>query len=228
MAERPVFRTWNNSPYMARVFVNFEWFAGLSKSQKQKSIRSLHESYHAIFPEQKILEISGKSESELGRALSAFSLTKYVPSLGASIPVENIYQSSKVFTEGGPYTDLLMVKSLDAKRDSRLKSSGSLTGFSYEGMKFPVKPRSLFYEYIYMNALLEHEDLAAQLMEYDAFTDIEFNHKRSESTQALAAARFVSLARAGLLDEIRDPKRFLKLMTSDIGFIREYLDNKNR
>ena len=43
--------------------------------------------------------------------------------------------------------------------------------------------------------------LSKQIIEYDAFTDIEFNPTRSINCQAQAAAIFVSLYRKGLLQE---------------------------
>ena len=42
---------------------------------------------------------------------------------------------------------------------------------------------------------------ARKLLEYDVFTDIEFNHKKSINCQARAAAIFVSLLKKGELEE---------------------------
>lgn len=49
-------------------------------------------------------------------------------------------------------------------------------------------------------------------MSYDAFTDIEYNPKRSINCQARSVAKVVGLARAGLLAEaLRSPMAFLEL-----------------
>lgn len=64
----------------------------------------------------KPLEISTKSEEPLGRKLSAFHLTLNHYAL------ENVFQSAKVFENGGPYLDLLNVAPREAKHDERLKN----------------------------------------------------------------------------------------------------------
>lgn len=46
---------------------------------------------------------------------------------------------------------------------------------------------------IYINALIQNSDLAEQLMQYRAFTDIAFNPAKSFNCQARSAALFVSL-----------------------------------
>ena len=127
------------------------------------------------------------------------------------MPVENVFQSGKVFREGGPYPDLLEVSPKAAKRDERLRTSGPLTGFRYEGVDFPLLPQTAFYDFLYINALLEHEEPAKVVLEYDAFTDVEFNPEKSLNCQAASAAMFVSLHRLGMLDSAADPEKFLAL-----------------
>ncbi|MGN0514461.1 MAG: DUF6977 family protein [Lachnospiraceae bacterium] len=61
--------------------------------------------------------------------------------------------------------------------------------FSFEGNEFPLEPWTAFYDYIYLNALLENEDLAQIVLQYDALTDIEFNPNKSLNCQAKAAER---------------------------------------
>lgn len=190
----------------------FAWNSGLSVSQKRKNIVDLHQAFQQRFPERKVLEISSKSLQELGVKLSAFNLKKYVPSLGKSIPVECIFQGGKVFSGGGPYTDLYQATPRDAKRDPRLKESGMLKSFFFEGQPVPLTPTTAFYDWLYINALLENPELARQLLEYDAFTDIEFNPNKSINCQARAAALFVALHRLGLIEQCRDYISFLMLL----------------
>ena len=87
-----------------------------------------------------------------------------------------------------------------------------LRNFYYEGNEFPVFPRTAFYNWIYINALIENPDLAAELVQYDGFTDIEFNPDKGVNCQAEAAALYVTLARKGLLEQCRDFEDFLKLI----------------
>ncbi len=212
MATRPVFYSFERAPFSLPYDTDFVWNPGLSSSQKKKNIAALHASYTRRFPERKLLEISSKSLEPFGVALSAFNLKKYVPSLGKSISVECIYQGSKHFNGGGPYTELYEGTSRTAKKDPRLKESGSLVSFDFEGRSYPLTPRNAFYNWIYINAILENEEYAKKLTEYDSFTDIEFSPSSSSNCQAAAAAMFVSLSRLGLIEECRDFDRFVEIV----------------
>lgn len=211
MAERFVFVPCDQKPFYRPVRVSFDWNGGFAKTQKQKNIKAIHTAFSIKQPGKKVLEISSKSMQEHGEDLSAFFLKKYVPELDTCIPVECVFQAAKTFRAGGPYKDLLGVTPREAKRDGRLKTSGELTGFTYEGKVFPLNPKTLFYDYIYMNALLENEDLAKVVLEYDAFTDVEFNPEKSINCQAKAAAAFVSLTKKGEIEKVREYESFLKL-----------------
>lgn len=181
MAERPIFFV--DGDKVGKKNISFEWFAGFAVSQKRKSIASLHEAAKrrgALNP----LEISTKGTDILGVKLSAFSLKL------SGIPLENIFQSSKVFVNGGPYRDLLNVSPRDAKRDPRLKSSGQLKNFEWNGETWELWPTTAFYDYIYCKAVKEsltREEINS-ILKYDAFTDIEFNPQKSINTQARTVA----------------------------------------
>ena len=56
-------------------------------------------------------------------------------------------------------------------------------------------------------------DYHEQLIQYEAFTDIEFNPQKSINCQAYSVAMFVALSKRNLLDKIRDPNEFLKFYT---------------
>ena len=216
MAERFVYETLGRSPYVYAANIDFEWFSGFSVAQKRRSIRSLHEAYLRRHPGKRVLEISSKGEVELGNRLSAFSLT--LPVDGRDVLVECAYQGGKVFAEGGPFVDLLDATPRDAKRDARLKESGRLTGFSLLGEDWRTEPKDAFYRWLYIQALMANPDLAKELVAYDAFTDIEFNPRRRIGCQAVAAATYVSLVRAGKLDEaMLDRESFLWTVYRSLG-----------
>ena len=59
----------------------------------------------------------------------------------------------------------------------------------------------MFYDWIYIHALLETPDVAKKLVKYDAFTDIEFNPLKSINCQARATAIFVGLSKSGELEK---------------------------
>lgn len=214
MANRPVFVPFKKAPYVDVFMPEFDWNGGFALSQKRKNITALHEAFQTRFPDRKVLEISSKSMQELGVKLSAFHLMKHLPSLGRSIPLECVFQGGKVFSAGGPYTDLYEGTARDAKRDPRLKESGMLRHFYFEGQQFPLRPTTAFYDWLYINALLENPELARQMLEYDAFTDIEFNPGKSLNCQAQSAALFVSLSHQGLLDRCREFESFVQLLQS--------------
>ena len=199
MAKRPVFIVNLQPPHFAAVETEFRYYSGFSDSQVQKSVRSLHEAYSQLCPQAKILEISSKSEEALGQRLSAFNLRMHVN--GEMYPVENVFQSSKVFENGGPFTELLNATPSAAKKDSRLRESGNLIAFEWQGKRFPLEPLTFFYDWIYIKALADNPEIAEALIGYDAFTDIVFNPQKSFNCQARSAAIYVSLFRSKELEK---------------------------
>lgn len=113
---------------------------------------------------------------------------------------------------GGPYPDLYRATSRDAKRDERLRRANDrLLEFDYFGESWPIEPKTIFYDWLYLTALSQsqNEDLRGAIAQYEGFTDIEFNPEKSVSCQAASAALFVALDRAGhLLESISSRSRF--------------------
>lgn len=182
MARRPVFFARDGKVFI-RMF-DFEWFPGFAVSQKQKSVQSLHDAVLTAMPDASPLEVSTKSTEALGVNLSAFRLKLQGHTL------ETVFQSAKVFQQAGPFPDLLDADPRDAKRDPRLKNSGLLTAFRYQGQDFPLEPKTVFYDWIYCAAVketLSAEDLRT-LCRFDCFSDIEFTPGKSLNTQARTAA----------------------------------------
>jgi hypothetical protein len=216
MATRPVFTPRKNSRIgVNEVMIEFPWSPGMAKVQKQKSIKSLHEAAEElnIYP---VLEISSKSEIELGIKLSAFNLMITTKKQGKTFSVETAFQSSKVFEKGGPFVDLLDKTSREAKKDIRLKESGNLVAFSFFGNEYSLQPKTFFYDWIYINALNQNNDLSDELMRYQGFTDIEFNPKKSINCQAYSAALYSSLRHAGLLsDALASPETFKEILETE-------------
>lgn len=200
MAVRPVFTVSLDERLCVKRDVEFPFYSGFSDAQKKRCVRSLHQAYLEEAPGARVLEVSSRSEEELGVRLSAFNLMMTWGN-GARISVESAFQGSKVFEQGGPYRDLWGKSSRDAKRDPRLRSSGSVVGFQFGDKRFACEPKTFFYDWLYIHTLAQEENaaLAEGILAYDAFTDIEFNPKRSINCQAEAAAIFVSLSRQGLL-----------------------------
>lgn len=199
MAERPVFvPSTKGSRLVIEVPIEFPWHAGMAPSQKKKNVLELHQAARSRGL-LKLLEVSSKSEVEIGRRLSAFHQKVLVK--GRLFPLESVFQSSKEFDLGGPYLDLLDADPRDAKKDSRLKESGKLRKFSFNGKDFPLSPPTVFYDWLYFSAIFPEREWLRRLEQLDGFTDIEFNPARSVNCQARSCALFVSLEKRGLLDE---------------------------
>ena len=205
MAKRPIFLSTNNhNKLFEEREIEFKFYNGFSPTQKAKSIKSLHESAKRSGIEN-ILEVSTKSSSKLGWKLSAFNLK--VDFEDREISLESAFQGSKVFEGNIQYKDLYDKKSIEAKKDIRLKNSGEIIGFNFQGEFWENEPKTAFYDWLYINALNKRDDIKEELLEYSAFSDIEFNPKKSINCQARSCAIFVSLVRFLLFAP--PPQRFL-------------------
>lgn len=224
MAKRPVFIPSTDGPALARTrYVEFQWFPGMAVSQKQKSVDSLHAAALALSDVDRVLEVSSKSRQELGVALSAFNLSFTTLRHRRTLSVECAFQGSKVFEHGGPFVDLLGMSSREAKKDERLRSSGRLTGFRFFGVDWALEPQTAFYDWLYINALKRQPGVTEELLEYSAFTDIEFNPERSINCQAYSVALYVSLHKRHLLEEATSSREaFLRIVgTADVSNARQ-------
>lgn len=210
--QRPVFMPRVNSDNLVKTdMVRFERHVGFASRQKKKSINDLHQVIRKKYGFNSVLELSSKSGNKLSFLLSPLSLRLTDESSGGQYSVENIFQASKVFERGGPFTDLLTAPPRQAKKDERLANSGELIGYNDFGMEWNVEPLTMFYDWLYVNALKQNSQLHEQVMQYQAFTDIEFNPKRSIHCAAYSLALFVALNKRELLDNVEDPIAFYDL-----------------
>lgn len=200
MANRPVYLIEQDE--VVKKDVEFTWYPGFSLSQKQKSVNSHHNEATKLLkisPEN-ILEISTKSKHSIGKKLSAFNLRLLVNE--NYYPLESVFQSSKTFEYGGPYEDILFLDPISAKKDNRLNNSGRLVSFRFLDEKWSKEPKTLFYDWLYINSVYANPELHREIIKYKAFTDIEFNPKISYNCQAKSAALYVSLHNKGMLDKV--------------------------
>jgi hypothetical protein len=213
MTERPVFiPNLEGENLVTTIYLQFKWFPGFSTSQYQKSIGSLHESALKEKNIGNILEISTKSDNDVGVKSSAFNLplqTKFCKN-----SVESHYQGSKVFETGGPYVDIYKKNSYESKKDERLKTSGQLIGFQLGQTKWDLTDH--FYDYLYLNALNQNNEISERILNFDAFTDIAFNPKKSFNCQAYSAALYKSaILRNYDLSEIKVADKFQELFPKE-------------
>ena len=214
MAERPVFKASLTGAAFVHTFpVEFRWFPGMAISQAQKSISALHDEARKRLDAEDVLEISSKSKQPLGVKISAFNLIIFTVKYERKFSVECAYQGSKVFERGGPFVDLLEKSSIEANKDPRLRDRGRLVGYRFCNVKWALEPRTAFYDWLYINALHKQPELASQVLQYRAFSDIAFNPERSVNCQGYSAALYVSLHERGLLDDaLRDRESYLDVI----------------
>lgn len=177
--------------------IEYIFSPGFAKIQKEKNIKSIKENIEKKEGfENKILEVSTKSDIDLGVKLSAFNLSIKTKK-DRIISVEMLFQSSKKFEKGGPFLDILDKDSKFAKKDTRLKENGELICFMYKGEKWELEPKTLFYDWLYINILdinIKKKKLKLkEIKKYQIFTDVEFNHKKSINCQARSLALYIVL-----------------------------------
>jgi len=212
MAERPIFVPKPETNELVKeVFLRLIWSPGFAVVQKEKNIEALHQAANAA-GYRRILEVSTKSDNKRGRHLSAFYL-KARSIRGRDIPLECAFQGSKVFEGGGPFVDMYEMDVRKAKKDPRLKESGQLIAFEFEGTRWPLEPKTAFYDWLYTSCIYPHRGWAAKLFDYDGFSDIEFNPFRSVNCQARSIALFLSLMKRRELDEaLESPESFIRVL----------------
>ena len=212
MAERPIFVPKPASEQLVEeIFLQLKWHPGFAPVQKEKNIRALHEAA-ARAGHRNVLEVSTKSDNPRGQELSAFNLKVRSEKLG-EIPLECAFQGSKVFERGGPFTDLYFVDVRSAKKDPRLKESGKLVAFEFDGVPWPLEPKTAFYDWLYLGGIDPTVDRAQELLQYGGFSDIEFNPARSINCQARSIALLLSLMQRGEWGEaVKSPSGFLRII----------------
>jgi len=207
MAIKMVFHP-SEENFYSEELISFTYVQGLAFSQKQKCADSLHHSILQLHPGSHILEVSTKSREKIGVAASAFNLR-----VGGNL-LESVFQSSKVFAGVGAFKEAANMGAKEARDYVKEKSAGhALVGFSYAGNDFPLEPKSFFYDWLYVNALVQSELNLEDYLAYDTFTDIEFNEKKQINCQARSMAIMVSLKRKGLLTQaLANPSTFRRFV----------------
>lgn len=225
MAERPIFIPWPTGLRLVKeISISFKFNPGFAPIQKKKNVVALHEAA-TIKGYAPLLEVSTKSEVKLGERLSAFNLKVKSDEFG-EIPLECAFQGSKVFENGGPYTDLYSVDARSARKDLRVRNSGRLVEFRFNGFKFPIEPKTAFYDWLYTTAIFPHREYLIRLKDYAGFTDIEFNPEKSINCQARSCAIFVAMMTKGILEaSIKSPSSFIAAVTPDSFAQPHSIDN---
>ena len=154
----------------------------------------------------------------LGRVLSAFNLKINIRD-DYFVSLESAFQGSKKFENGGPFVDLYGLDGSKIKADERLKESGKLIGFEFNGKFWNNRPKTAFYDYLYITSTSKMANVATLLEPFSGFSDIEFNQNKSINCQARSCALYVSLTKRGILDRIlKDKEMFLDYLSRDSSY----------
>ncbi len=236
--------------------VEFDWHSGMTWQVRQRSSDAMHEAILRKYPQSdlkpsEILEVSTASHDyDLGQALSAMNLIYTDFDTEESHPLENWFQSSKVFVkdgkERGPYKELLDVRLAkryinphpDKKTVEQFSGDplferiqdeiggSAMSCFRLFGEDYPLIPRSAFYDFLYISALCQplNKELAEGLLGYRIFTDIMFNPGTGKTkrfnTQARSCAIYASLAKRNML------KNSMPRFDDFLRYVRYPIDSK--
>ena len=122
MAIRPVFVVSLDNKFCIRKNIEFTFFNGFSDKQKKRCIQSLHQAYLRQYADKKVLEISSKSEDELGVKLSAFNLMITAED-GTKYSVESAFQAGKIFEHGGVWNSFTNTKYSLRNKSNKIRKS---------------------------------------------------------------------------------------------------------
>ena len=198
MAVRKIYLSIPEYPYTKEISVTFPW----SNGSKHQNVQAVLDTFHDVYPDVPALEVSLASSQPEGIHAAAMKLPLHLAGLGLDVPVGIVYEASKVFENGGPYTDLLQCSRQKVSKDARLQQSGKCIGYRLEDMDFPAEPhRYAFFNWLYACALRQNPETAENILKFGAFSDLELGStKKDRNSPARAAAVYAGLAAAGKLD----------------------------
>ena len=181
--------------------IDFKWEPGISIAQKRKSCENLHAAID-FYCGLRAMDISSASTTELGVKLSAFNLKLN------GRTVECLYQGSKVYENTGAMHHLYDMSSLEAKQSMKYKNAGRLIGFDYFGESFPLVPRTAFYDYIYIKALIENYGYSLDVGNCNCFTDVQAVTD-IDACQARSVCEYVLMREQAMLGVVDNFNEFL-------------------
>ena len=216
MTTRPFFSPKLDSVGVEELSVSFAWNPGFAVSQKQKNVTALHSAIKKVDASKRPLEVSSKSTMGIGVNLSAFNLG--VRKGHSLYIVESVFQACKVFSGGiGPFPELYAENPSQVRAIVREKATSPLVAFKCGTELWTLRPTRAFYDWIYCRALNANPELVEELCDFDCFTDIEFNPRKSLNCQAYAVALYQSFVHAHVLEEALSSKEaFLRFHPKDV------------
>jgi len=217
MATRPVFVPDTDPDHHQLVHeheVDFQWVSDSSAEQKRDNIAKLHAAarHRNLVP---LLEVSSESDDPLGAHISASNLA-VEDDRSYLVPLNAAYQGSKVFTGGGPYTDIYLCSEQEIADDSRLVDSGNLAGFRFAGLEWGLKSGTMFYDWLTLQAVHRNPKLRRGIRRFKGFTDITCRFDDDTVCHARSCALYVALLEKKLIDDVvADQNLFIETLVRD-------------
>jgi hypothetical protein len=221
MATRPVFvpEIDPNNPQLVHVHeVDFQWLPGRDPQQIKANIAKLHGAagHRKLEP---LLHVSPDSDDPLGIRISATNLVVEGPK-SYLIPLIAAFQGSKVFTGGGPFTDLYRKREAEIVADPRLVESGNHLGFRFRDLEWGKKAETMFYDWLVLHAIHRHQKLASGIRRFKGFTDVECLTGGQVACHARSCALYAALAEKKLLDKMfEDQDLFITTLMKDTFYL---------
>lgn len=214
--------------------VEFEWFLGMSWQQKQKSSLSMLEKLEEMGYTP--IEVSRRSvDMDFGVQLSAFNLklNKYnvenifqaykkfndggpyfdllkvdPKTARGDCRIQTSESKKPCQTYKVDFKNKGFYENSSVCEHCRNRQKRHLIGFSSGKTQWDSEPKSIFYDAVYISALLQNKHLSDRLVDHNAFSDVEFNQKIPYSQekgpfncQARSCAIFSTLKQVNYSDE---------------------------
>jgi len=159
--------------------------------------------------------VSSESDDPLGAHISASNLA-VEDDRSYLVPLNAAYQGSKVFTGGGPYTDIYLCSEQEIADDSRLVDSGNLAGFRFAGLEWGLKSGTMFYDWLTLQAVHRNPKLRRGIRRFKGFTDIGCRFDDDTVCHARSCALYVALLEKKLIDDVvADQNLFIETLVRD-------------
>lgn len=217
MATRPVFvpDTDPDNPQLVHTHeVDFQWMPGRTPQQVKVNVAKLHAAagHRKLAP---LLHVSPDSDDPLGVRVSASNLA--VENANSFlIPLGAAFEGSKVFTGGGPFTDLFRKREDEIAADQRLTDSGTHIGFRFMDLEWGMKAETMFYDWLVLHAIHRHPKLASGIRRFKGFTDIDCQSGVQAACHARSCALYVAMTEKNRLQEgFEDQNMFLNILMRD-------------
>lgn len=168
---------------------------------KKEKVLKVFEKIEHFFPKSSYIEVSTRSNIEIGKMLSPFNLNFRTRRSNRIISVESAYHGSKVFEDETQLFDLYDKNAFEAKMDKRLWGKKVLY-YNFLGKRIKKEPETLFFNWLYLKTLEMNKDLLLELKKYEFFSDTAFNPYLDPNCQARACAIGSSLLKLNIFYDV--------------------------